>query len=42
MIEDKICETLLHIIPYAVFPAAFDAFEVAGKALRGEDDAKEA
>ena len=36
--EEEIRETLLHIIPYSGFPAAFDAFEVAEKALRGEDD----
>ena len=37
--EEEIRETLVHVIPYAGFPAAFDAFEVAEKALRGDDDA---
>ncbi|MCP4332413.1 MAG: 4-carboxymuconolactone decarboxylase [Gammaproteobacteria bacterium] len=31
--QDEIRETLVHVIPYAGFPAAFDAFEVAEKAL---------
>lgn len=31
--EEEIRETLVHVIPYAGFPAAFDAFEVAEKAL---------
>lgn len=35
--ELEIRETLVHVIPYAGFPAAFDAFEVAEKAL-GDDD----
>ena len=39
--EVEIRETLVHVIPYAGFPAAFDAFEVAQKALRGEDAATE-
>lgn len=37
--EEEIRETLVHVIPYAGFPAAFDAFEVAEKALRAEDTA---
>lgn len=37
--EEEIRETLVHVIPYAGFPAAFDAFEVAEQALRGDDDA---
>ena len=36
--EEEIRETLVHVIPYAGFPAAFDAFEVAEKALHGEED----
>ena len=35
--EEEIRETLVHVIPYAGFPAAFDAFEVAEKALHGDD-----
>ena len=31
--RDEIRETLVHVIPYAGFPAAFDAFEVAEAAL---------
>jgi len=31
--REEIRETLVHVIPYAGFPAAFDAFEVAEKAL---------
>lgn len=31
--KEEIRETLVHVIPYAGFPAAFDAFEVAEKAL---------
>ena len=31
--EEEIRETLVHVIPYAGFPAAFDAFEVAEAAL---------
>ena len=31
--EEEIRETLVHLIPYCGFPTAFDAFEVAEKAL---------
>ncbi len=31
--REEIRETLVHVIPYAGFPAAFDAFEVAEGAL---------
>ncbi len=31
--REEIRETLIHVIPYCGFPAAFDAFEVAEKAL---------
>ncbi|MEM7208938.1 MAG: carboxymuconolactone decarboxylase family protein [Pseudomonadota bacterium] len=34
--EEEIRETLVHVIPYAGFPAAFDAFEVAERALYPE------
>ena len=37
--EEEIRETLVHVIPYAGFPAAFDAFEVAENALLGNDEA---
>ena len=35
---EEIRETLVHIIPYAGFPSAFDAFEVAEKALKEKTD----
>jgi alkylhydroperoxidase/carboxymuconolactone decarboxylase family protein YurZ len=38
-IEVEIHETLMQVVPYAGFPAAFVAFELAQKALRGEDAA---
>ena len=34
----EIRETLIHVIPYCGFPAAFDAFEVAEGALRDDDN----
>ena len=33
----EIQETLIHVIPYAGFPVAFDAFPVAEKALKERD-----
>jgi len=32
--EHEISETLVHVIPYCGFPVAFDAFEVAERALQ--------
>ena len=36
--EEEIRETLVHVIPYCGFPAAFDAFEVAENALLENTD----
>jgi len=36
--EVEIRETLVHVIPYAGFPAAFDAFEVAKEALHCQNN----
>lgn len=36
--EEEIRETLVHVIPYAGFPAAFDAFAVAENALNDGPD----
>ena len=38
--EEEIRETLVHVIPYAGFPAAFDAFSVAENALQERDDSE--
>lgn len=36
--KEEIRETLVHLIPYCGFPAAFDAFEIAEKALTEADE----